>query len=49
METQVPVLYGPTSIGSYQGDGGTLVSSKLGGYIPNVYSSMTPENWYLTK
>ena len=49
METQVPVLYGPTSIGSYQGDGGTLVSNKLGGYIPNVFSSMTPENWYLTK
>jgi peptide/nickel transport system substrate-binding protein len=49
LETQVPVLYGPTSIGTFQGDGGTLISNKLGGYIPNVYSSMTPENWYLTK
>ena len=49
MQTQVPVLYGPTSIGTFQGDGGTLISGKLGGYIPNVFSSMTPENWYLTK
>lgn len=48
-ETHLPVVYGPTSIGTYQGDAGTLVSNKLGGYTPNAFGYMTPENWYLTK
>ena len=31
---QVPVVFAPTSIGTYQGDAGTLVDSKLGGTPP---------------
>ena len=48
-EAHLPVVYGPTSIGTYQGDAGTMVSNKLGGYTPNAFGYMTPENWYLTK
>jgi peptide/nickel transport system substrate-binding protein len=49
MSQQVPVVFGPTSIGTYQGDAGTLVSSKLGGYTANALGLVNPENWYLTK
>jgi peptide/nickel transport system substrate-binding protein len=48
-ESQVPAVFNPTSIGTYQGDGGTLVSSKLGGYSANALGFMDPENWYLVK
>jgi peptide/nickel transport system substrate-binding protein len=48
-EEQAPAVFNPTSIGTYQGDGGTLISSKLGGYSANALGFMTPENWYLTK
>jgi len=43
------VLFGPTSIGTYQGDAGTLVNSKLGGYAANALGLMNPEDWYFTK
>ncbi len=46
---QVPVLFGPTSIGTYQGDAGTVVDQKLGGYAANALGLMNPEDWYLTK
>jgi peptide/nickel transport system substrate-binding protein len=46
---QVPVLFGPTSIGTYQGDAGTLVNAKLGGYAANALGLMNPEDWYFTK
>jgi peptide/nickel transport system substrate-binding protein len=49
MEQQLPVAFGPTSIGTYQGDAGTLVSSKLGGYAANALGMMNPEDWYLVK
>jgi peptide/nickel transport system substrate-binding protein len=49
MEQQLPVVYGPTSIGTYQGDAGTLVSAKLGGYAANAVGMMNPEDWYLVK
>lgn len=49
MEQQVPVVYGPTSIGTYQGDAGTMISNKLGGYTANAFGYVNPENWYLTK
>ena len=46
---QVPVVFAPTSIGTYQGDAGTLVDSKLGGYAANSLGLMNPEDWYFTK
>jgi len=49
MEQHVPVVYGPTSIGTYQGDAGTLIAKNLGGYAANAYGYMTPENWYFTR
>jgi peptide/nickel transport system substrate-binding protein len=49
MSQQLPVVYGPTSIGSFQGDAGTLVSAKLGGYAANALGFMNPEDWYLVK
>jgi peptide/nickel transport system substrate-binding protein len=49
VSTQVPVVFGPTSIGTYAGDAGTAVDSKLGGYAANALGLMNPEDWYLTK
>jgi peptide/nickel transport system substrate-binding protein len=49
MEQNVPVVYGPTSIGTYQGDAGTMIDKKLGGYAANAYGYLTPETYYSTK
>jgi peptide/nickel transport system substrate-binding protein len=49
MEQQLPVVYGPTSIGTYQGDAGTMVDKHLGGYVANALGLMDPEDWYFTK
>jgi len=49
MQGQVPVVFGPTSIGTYTGDAGTLVAKHLGGYAANALGYMNPEDWYLTK
>lgn len=49
IEQQVPVVFGPTSIGTYQGDARTLVAKNLGGYAANAFGYMTPEDWYLTR
>jgi peptide/nickel transport system substrate-binding protein len=49
MEQSVPVVFGPTSIGTYQGDAGTLVAKNLGGYAANALGWMNPEDWYFTK
>jgi peptide/nickel transport system substrate-binding protein len=46
---QLPVVFGPTSIGTYQGDAGTLVAKDLGGYAANALGLMNPEDWYFTK
>jgi len=46
--TQVPVVFGPTSIGTYQGDAGTLVAADLGGYAANAVGYLNPEDWYFT-
>jgi peptide/nickel transport system substrate-binding protein len=48
-ETQLPVVFEPTSIGTFGASAGTLISSKLGGYTANALGFMTPEYWYLTK
>jgi peptide/nickel transport system substrate-binding protein len=45
----VPVVFQPTSIGTYQGDAGTLIAKNLGGYTANALGQMNPENWYLTR
>jgi peptide/nickel transport system substrate-binding protein len=49
MPQQVPVVFGPTSIGTYQGDAGTAIASNLGGYAANALGYMNPEDWYFTK
>ncbi len=49
MAVQLPVVYGPTSIGNFGADGGTMISNKLGGYTANVFGQLTPEAWYLVK
>lgn len=49
MAEQLPVVYGPTSIGVYGGTAGTLIDSKLGGWSAQAYSYLTPEAWYLVK
>ena len=46
---QVPVVFGPTSVGTYGGDAATLVDKKLGGYAANALGFMNPEDWYFTK
>jgi hypothetical protein len=46
---QLPVVFFPTSIGTYQADAGTVVDKKLGGYAANALSLMNPEDWYFTK
>jgi peptide/nickel transport system substrate-binding protein len=45
----VPVVFQPTSIGTYQGDAGTLIAKNLGGYAANALGLMNPEDWYLTR
>ncbi len=47
--TQVPVVFGPTSVGTYYGAAGVVVDSKLGGYAANAAGGMNPEDWYFTK
>jgi peptide/nickel transport system substrate-binding protein len=46
---QLPVLFTPTQIGTYQADAGTLVAKNLGGYAANALGLMNPEDWYFTK
>lgn len=49
MAKDLPVVFGPTSIGVYGGTAGTLISDKLGGWQANAFSYLTPEAWYLVK
>ncbi len=49
MEKSLPVVFGPTSIGTFAGSAGTLISTHLGGYAANAFGYMDPEDWYLTK
>jgi peptide/nickel transport system substrate-binding protein len=44
-----PVLFGPTSVGTYGGQAAVVVDSKLGGYAANALGLMNPEDWYFTK
>ncbi len=45
---QLPVLFGPTQIGTYINDAGTLVAKNLGGYAANALGLVNPEDWYFT-
>jgi peptide/nickel transport system substrate-binding protein len=49
VEQQLPVVFAPTSIGTYAIDAGTLVAKNLGGYAANALGLMNPEDWYFTK
>ena len=44
-----PVLFGPTSVGTFGGVAATLIDKHLGGYTANALGFMSPEDWYLTK
>jgi peptide/nickel transport system substrate-binding protein len=46
---QVPVIYTPELAGNPIQGYPAVVSTHLGGYDPNVYQTITPEDWYLTK
>lgn len=46
---QVPVVFGPTSVGTYGGNAAQVIDSKLGGYAANALGLMNPEDWYFTK
>ena len=45
----LPVIFGPTRIGTYDADAGTLVAKNLGGYAANALGLMNPEDWYFTR
>ncbi len=49
VEEHLPVVFGPTSVGTYGGYAGTLIDRKLGGYAANALGFMNPEDWYFTK
>jgi peptide/nickel transport system substrate-binding protein len=46
---QVPVIFGPTSIGTYGAAAGVVVSKKLGGYAGSALGFLTPEDYYFVK
>jgi peptide/nickel transport system substrate-binding protein len=48
-EQQLPVVFGPTQIGTYSETAGTLVAKNLGGYAANALGLMNPEDWYFTR
>jgi peptide/nickel transport system substrate-binding protein len=45
----LPVVFEPTSIGTWQAGGGTMVAKNLGGYSASAMALLTPEDWYFTK
>jgi peptide/nickel transport system substrate-binding protein len=49
MAKDLPVVYGPTSLGTYGGYAATVLSNKLGGYAANALGLMNPEDWYFVK
>lgn len=46
---QDPVIFGPTSVGTYGGEAATVIDKKLGGYTANALGFLDPEGWYFTK
>ncbi len=46
---QLPVVWQPEEGGNPIQGFPAVVSTHLGGYVPNAYQFITPEQWYLTK
>lgn len=46
---QVPVVYGPTSLGTYGAAAGVVIDKKLGGYAASALGFLTPEDYYFVK
>jgi peptide/nickel transport system substrate-binding protein len=46
---QVPVVFGPTSIGTYGAAAGIVIDKKLGGYAGSALGFLTPEDYYFVK
>lgn len=46
---QDPVIFGPTSVGTYGGNAAVVVDKKLGGYAANALGFLYPQYWYFTK
>ena len=46
---QDPVIFGPTSVGTYGGYAATLIDKKLAGYSANALGFLQPQYWYFTK
>jgi peptide/nickel transport system substrate-binding protein len=46
---QDPVIFGPTSVGTFGGYAGTLIDKKLGGYAANALGFLQPQYLYFTK
>jgi peptide/nickel transport system substrate-binding protein len=46
---QDPVIFGPTSLGTYGAGAGIVVDKKLGGYTASALGFLTPEDYYFTK
>jgi peptide/nickel transport system substrate-binding protein len=49
VSTQVPVVFGPTSIGTYGAAAALVVDKKLGGYAGSALGFLTPEDYYFVK
>jgi peptide/nickel transport system substrate-binding protein len=46
---QDPVIFGPTSVGTFGGYAATLTAKKLAGYSANALGFLEPQFWYFTK
>jgi peptide/nickel transport system substrate-binding protein len=46
---QDPVIFGPTSLGTYGAGAGIVVDKKLGGYTASALGFLTPEDYYFVK
>jgi peptide/nickel transport system substrate-binding protein len=46
---QDPVIFGPTSVGTFGGYAATLTDKHLAGYAANALGFLQPQYWYFTK
>jgi peptide/nickel transport system substrate-binding protein len=46
---QDPVIFGPTSVGTFGGYAATLIDKHLAGYAANALGFLQPQYWYFTK
>jgi peptide/nickel transport system substrate-binding protein len=45
----LPVVFAPSSIGTYSAGAGVVIDKHLGGYAANADGLMNPEDWYFVK